>query len=379
MVKKEKGVGGVFVIQKDGSLTAMNPVDYDSEDMLQELLANYPGLVAGDQVDPDDPRRWLMVTRELGIASKEGGSDRWSADHLFLDHDGIPTIIEVKRAEDSRIRREVVGQMLDYAANALVSIPMEQIKTLFEERQRSEGKDPALSLQETLGISIPYDDYWKNVKNNLKAGNIRLLFVADEIPVELQRVVEFLNKQMDPAEVLAVEIRKFSGDNSFSVLIPTIKGQTVEAQTKKKGNIGQQWNWEMFSKKLAALGQDEVVVARAIFDWAKGNNIEVSWTTSQRGSFILDFRGFYPFNVHGNGAVGWNAPHQGNKAPQPFDKLEKRQELLGRLKSIKGAAVDLNNVNGFKALDLPLRALKEKEALDEFFAILLWIKNEVSV
>ena len=47
------------------------------------------------------------------------GVERWSVDHLLLDQDAIPTLVEVKRSSDSRIRREVVGQMLDYAANAV--------------------------------------------------------------------------------------------------------------------------------------------------------------------------------------------------------------------------------------------------------------------
>ena len=40
---------------------------------------------------------------------------------------------------------------------------------------------------------------------------MRLVFLADEIPSELRRIVEFLNQQMDPAEVLAVEVRQFIG------------------------------------------------------------------------------------------------------------------------------------------------------------------------
>ncbi len=39
-------------------------------------------------------------------------------------------------------------------------------------------------------------------------GRIRLVFVADEIPATLQRLVEFLNEQMPTVEVLAVEIRQ---------------------------------------------------------------------------------------------------------------------------------------------------------------------------
>ena len=111
--------GGIYLVQGDGQLVEMTEQDYTSEDRLQELLAKYPNLLAGDQIDSNEPRRWLLVSREVSLASEEDGAGRWSVDHLFLDQDAIPTIVEVKRSTDTRIRREVVGQMLDYAANAL--------------------------------------------------------------------------------------------------------------------------------------------------------------------------------------------------------------------------------------------------------------------
>jgi hypothetical protein len=43
----------------------------------------------------------------------------------------VPTLVEVKRRADTRIRREVVGQMLDYAANGVVYWPLEQLRELF--------------------------------------------------------------------------------------------------------------------------------------------------------------------------------------------------------------------------------------------------------
>lgn len=48
-------------------------------------------------------------------------------------------------------------------------------------------------------------------QTNLQAAKVRMLFVADKIPVELRSIVEFLNKQMDPAEVLAVVINTVQG------------------------------------------------------------------------------------------------------------------------------------------------------------------------
>src|ERR1700676_3122460 len=112
--------GGIFLIQGNDELVEMKEQPYDTEAVLQELLAKYPNLLAGDQMDATAPRRWLLISREMGVPGEEDGSDRWSLDHLFLDQDAIPTLIEVKRSSDTRIRREVVGQMLDYAANAVV-------------------------------------------------------------------------------------------------------------------------------------------------------------------------------------------------------------------------------------------------------------------
>ena len=45
--------------------------------------------------------RWLLVRREMGVADREEGGDRWSLDHLFVDQDAIPTFVEVKRSSDT--------------------------------------------------------------------------------------------------------------------------------------------------------------------------------------------------------------------------------------------------------------------------------------
>ena len=48
-----------------------------------------------------------------------------------------------------------------------------------------------------------------------------MLFVADQIPTELQSIVEFLNEQMDSAEVLAVKIKQHMGDE-LKTLVPRV-------------------------------------------------------------------------------------------------------------------------------------------------------------
>jgi len=122
--------GAIYVLKDNEELVEMTQ-QYDSEDLLQALLAKYPNLLAGEQMDNTAPRRWLLITREAAVPDQENGVRRWSVDHLFLDQDAIPTLVEVKRSSDTRIRREVIGQMLDYAANAVLFWPVETIKAQF--------------------------------------------------------------------------------------------------------------------------------------------------------------------------------------------------------------------------------------------------------
>ena len=124
--------GGVFLIQKDGQLVEMSEESYGSEADFQELLANIQIFSPEIRLTRKNPRRWLLISREAALPSEENGSDRWSVDHLFLDQDAIPTLVEVKRSSDTRIRREVVGQMLEYAANAVVYWPVEEIRAKFD-------------------------------------------------------------------------------------------------------------------------------------------------------------------------------------------------------------------------------------------------------
>jgi len=199
--------GLIYLRQLDGTLVNMNEEQYDTEEVLQRLLAEYPSVLAEEQVRASDPRRWILVARKASVPSMEGRGGRWAVDHLFLDQDGIPATIEVKRSSDTRIRREVVGQMLDYAANAVVYWPAENLRSQFELRCASAGHGSGERILELLGRDDA-DVFWQSVKMNLLAGNIRMIFVADEIPSELRRVVEFLNEQMSPAEVLALEVKQ---------------------------------------------------------------------------------------------------------------------------------------------------------------------------
>ncbi|WP_223816114.1 hypothetical protein [Adhaeribacter rhizoryzae] len=131
----------IFHLDNSGKLTELNEANYISEDLLQKLLADYPNLISGSQINSLRPRRWLLISREFRVPDDKDASGRWSLDHLFIDQDGIPTLVEVKRSTDTRIRREVIGQILDYAANAVTYWTIEEIIHRFDEQYKSQNKD----------------------------------------------------------------------------------------------------------------------------------------------------------------------------------------------------------------------------------------------
>lgn len=166
---------GIYTIQENGQLVEMTECPYDSESLLQELLEKYPNLLAGDQISRAEPRRWLLVSREMMVPSEAAGVGRWSVDHLFLDQEGIPTLIEVKRSSDTRIRREVVGQMLDYAANGVVYWPAERIRASFEANCQIQGITAEQALMAHIDESVDPEQFWQQVATNLQLGRIRML------------------------------------------------------------------------------------------------------------------------------------------------------------------------------------------------------------
>lgn len=122
--------------------------------------------------------------------------------------------------------------MLDYAANAVVYWPAGTIAQTFAQICEELGDDPQERLQKFLGDEREPDGFWQKVDDNFQAGRLKLIFVADQIPRELARIVEFLNEQMT-AEVIAVELRYFEGEGGFRTLVPRIIGATERANAKK--------------------------------------------------------------------------------------------------------------------------------------------------
>ena len=269
----------IYTRDQQGRLEPLEGERFATEDELQTLIAEHPELLDGTQMRPNAPRRWILIAREQGIAESSDATARWAVDHLLVDQDAVPTLVEVKRGSNPEIRRTIVGQMLEYAAHGARTWTAETLRGAFEESTDARGLDPGEELGKLLaqdGRGEPdADGFWERVATNLAAARLRLLFVADDIPDPLERVVEFLNAQMDRIEVLAVEVKQFKGD-SRQTLVPRVIGRTA-ASTRSSSGHGSRAKLDHESFLNSFTNSEHHRVAARLLDVASESGAVLDW------------------------------------------------------------------------------------------------------
>ena len=309
---------------------------------------------------------------------KKVGGNKWSVDHLFIDQDGIPTLVEVKRSTDTRIRREVVGQMLDYAANSVMYWNIDQIKERFENNCDENGLDPELEISELIGAEADIDKYWETVNTNIHAGKVRLLFIADKIPKELQRIIEFLNEQMSPAEVLGFEIKQY-GNDEIRTLVPRVIGKTTDADIKKEVKRSERWTREDFSNELRKNhGQASVDTALKILDRIENAGATLYFGMGKVQGIITPYlpigkKTNVLFAVATYGKIEIQFQHL--KKNEPFSNIEMRKVLLNKLRRIKGVEIPDDSID--RRPSFFISALNTQEKVNSFVDCFVWVIDEI--
>jgi hypothetical protein len=198
--------------------------------------------------------------------------------------------------------------------------------------------DPEEVMGEFLGRDLDQEGLWENVKTNVQARKLRLIFVADVIPPELRRIVEFLNEQMNRTEVLAVEIKQYVKDD-LKTLVRRVIGQTADAERNRPRPAARWDQGRFFAALQETCSGDEVALAENLL--AFGTEVSgrgVDWGTGRdRGSFtprlIIGNDRFSLFSVYTNAQIslniGWNSERLSKIKAELSEKY--RSEARSRL------------------------------------------------
>jgi hypothetical protein len=215
--------------------------------------------------------------------------------------------------------------MLDYAANGVRYWSMERLRQDAAETAALSGADLDTIIHELLGGEGDIEEYWESVERNLSSGRVRLIFLADEIPRSLRRLIEFLNEKMADVEVVGVEIRQFQGAGN-QVLVPTVVGMTEAAREKnavRRGNLNR-------SELLESCTPPARALYATMLDEAAALGLSLYW-----GGTSVSIRARMDYRQDGNlnSVVYCYQPDQLNfylkdLTVDPKDTLELRRRLI---------------------------------------------------
>lgn len=358
--------GAIYLVGPNG-LKRMDAVRPLIEADPQKLIEDYPELIS------ESDRNLLLLKREQ---ASEGGV----LDHLFVTRDAIPVLVEVKRWENPEIRRKIVAQMLDYAANNWATWEDGDAEQLFRERCISSTPlhVPEEILGEFVGPDINSSAFWSQVDQNMRDGTMKLLFVADEIPLELRRIVEFLNDQGMRAEVHAISLNYFRSEDGQMALAPQRFGKNAQTEARRarkaegKPPIS---NEEWLDTRIG--GSDSAARKGADVWLAIMEELEArTCVASAHGSIIAEIstwngRAAYPLFLRHTKRVEICFRHNNNRGRLADETL--RRTMLDRFANAVGSLTS-NNLTGWPAFPVerladPAIATAFREVAQKWIAI----------
>ncbi|SFP84237.1 hypothetical protein [Sphingomonas rubra] len=193
------------------------------EAVLRDLIAEHPALLPVHDLDPSYGRL-VTVTRELSIPGVG------FVDVLLMDEAGRLVMVECKLWRNPQARREVVGQILDYARE-LSRYGYEDLQRQVSIATRRQG-NVLYALAQEVGGTLPEAEFVDRVTRDLAAGRFLLLVVGDGIAEGTRRIGEYLRDQPGLAFGFGlIEIAEYrhtdAGGTEHVIMQPRVLAQTA--------------------------------------------------------------------------------------------------------------------------------------------------------
>ena len=156
------------------------------EATLRDMIADHPSMLPVHDLDPSYGRL-ITVTKELSILGVG------SVDILLMDEHGRLVVVECKLWRNPQARREVVGQILDYARE-ISRFGYEDLQRQVSIATKRQG-NVLYALVREAGGTLSEADFVDRVTRDLTAGRFLLLVVGDGISEGTRRIGEYLRDQ----------------------------------------------------------------------------------------------------------------------------------------------------------------------------------------
>lgn len=191
------------------------------EDWLQNLIHENPQILPVDNLE-------IGFTPLIALG-REIPTNVGYIDNLFISSDGYLTILETKLWRNPEAKREVVGQIIDYAKE-LTNWTFEKLNSAVKHKN-SENKGIIEAIQEFEELDEEYETKLiDSIERNLKRGRFLLLIVGDGIRESVEDMVDYLSHSAQLLFTLGLvelQVYKAAIDDSY-IVVPNLITRTRE-------------------------------------------------------------------------------------------------------------------------------------------------------
>lgn len=188
-----------------------------SEAAIQDLVHRFPSCLPISEIDPIFANP-VPICRELRTPVG-------AIDNVLVTASGLPVLIECKLWRNPEGRREVVGQILDYAKE-LALWSSSDFQREANRRIGSEG-NVVLDLVRAAGHDVDEIDFNDALTQNLRRGRFLLLIVGDGIRVGVETVAEYLQGHSGLHFTLGlVELPVYEVAGGARIIVPRVLAKT---------------------------------------------------------------------------------------------------------------------------------------------------------
>lgn len=230
MINKGKRREGQPIFVQDDVTQKLERVPFFAktfkEDWIQHLIHKHPHILPVDEIESNFTPL-IPIGREVETAAGY-------IDNLFISPDGYLTIVETKLWRNPEARREVVGQILDYAKELKKWTYSELDKAVIAYNQLYNANTDGLLA--TIRKYEPLDEsdetfFIDNISKNLERGRFLLLIVGDGIRESVEDMVEYLSQSPQlyfTLSLIELQVFVFDKDKKSFIVIPQIIIRTKE-------------------------------------------------------------------------------------------------------------------------------------------------------
>ena len=213
-------IGKTPLIETNGNICKLTRMQYGNhsynEDWLQETIYKEPSVLPTADVDPAYGNL-IPIGREIPVVcdGKTG-----YIDNLYISSRGYIVIVETKLWRNPESRREVIGQIIDYAKD-VQKWDYETLNNIYKSNHNKNLFDELVALNYySIDEEAKFID---TVIKNISMARFLLMIVGDGIREGLEKMVNFLNINPTMQYKLALcELEVYEMENQSKLIVPNL-------------------------------------------------------------------------------------------------------------------------------------------------------------